>query len=182
MAKWAILASGQSLTDDDVAYIKMARDDGRLDGVIAVSDVGLLKAPWADALVSFDSNWWMAHPEALEFRGKKFSARGYRGTLKVDIKKNGLFSGINSGLYAMFIARDVFNAKDLVLLGFDMHGTHFFGPHTAKVNGKVLTNTGRNRFNIHKSQFSKFKGCGAINCSPGTALDTFPKAKLRDTI
>lgn len=182
MVKWAILASGQSLTDDDVEYIRSARNDGRLDGVIAVSDVGLLKAPWADALVSFDSNWWIAHPEALEFKGKKFSARGYRGTLKIDIQKNGVFSGINSGLYAMFIARDAFKATDLILLGFDMHGTHFFGPHTAKFNGRTLTNTRRNRFNIHKSQFSKFRGCAVTNCTPGTALETFPKAKLRDII
>lgn len=116
-----VLASGPSLTDEDVEYVRLAREAGKVDVVLAVSNVGLLKAPWADALCSHDSNWWMAHPEAMDFKGRKFSARGFSKTDAFDGKSVGHVSGVNSGLWTMYIARDVYKADRIILLGFDMH-------------------------------------------------------------
>lgn len=42
---WAILASGQSLKPEHVEQVRQARSDGRIKGVIAVSNVGLDLAP-----------------------------------------------------------------------------------------------------------------------------------------
>lgn len=72
----AILASGQSLTDADCQRVRDARDSGLIDSVIAVSNVGIDKAPWADAIVSADINWWRAHPEAQLYDGPKYSRDG----------------------------------------------------------------------------------------------------------
>lgn len=178
----AVLASGQSLTDEDVEYVRHAREDGKLKAVIAISDVGLLKAPWADVLVSHDSNWWIAHSEALKFKGRKFSARGYRETEGFDCRERGISGGCNSGLMGMFVARDILKASKLVLLGFDMHGTHFFGKHTAVFNGKPLTNTDARRFKTHIAQFNRFDGCEVINCTPGSNLKRFACGNIHDII
>lgn len=175
MRTFAILASGQSLTDEDVATVRAAG----LSGVIAVSNVGLDKAPWADALCSHDSGWWNAHPEALTFKGRKFSKNGFKRTERYDTKP---LSGINSGLFAMLIARDIFEADLLILLGFDMHGTHYFGPHRAMNGDKPLKNTNPSRFSTHIKQFNRFQGCEVINCTPDSALKIFPFMELRDAI
>lgn len=179
MCTIAILASGQSLTQEDVDYIKLAREDSRLDRVIAVSNVGIDMAPWADALVSHDSGWWIAHPEAVKFAGRKFSRRGYTRT---EAYTENIPSGLNSGLMAMYIARDVFKAEKLILLGFDMHGTHYFGPHTAIYNNRPLNNTNNSRFQQHIAQFSRFDGCEVVNCTPNSALKRFVYAGLREII
>lgn len=185
MVTVVILASGPSLTDEDVEYVRKARLDGRLDYVLAVSDVGLLKAPWADALCSHDSSWWHAHKYAIDFKGQKFSARGVARTRHFDMKKIGMIGGSNSGLFAMFIARDIFKATGIILLGFDMHrrnGQHFFGPHTATYNNRALKNTKDTDFIRHKKQFDKFRGCDVFNATPGSDLKRFPMVKLTDIV
>lgn len=170
---WAVIASGQSLTLDDVECVKFAREDGRIKGVIAVSNVGIDLAPWADALVSHDTAWWVSHRYVEGFKGRKFSRNKIRGCEQFipDIK-----SGCNSGYMAMCVARDIFFAKRIVLLGFDMHGTHYFGPH------KDLRNTSAERFKIHIEQFNKWVGPHVINCTPNSSLKKFPFANLRDVV
>lgn len=182
----AILASGPSLTDEDVAYIKAAREDGRLHAVIAISNVGLDKAPWADALASHDSKWWTGHErQALEFKGRKFSARGYQHTEGFSLRNSGVWSSCNSGCFGMYIARDEYEAEKIILLGFDMHrrnGAHYFGPHTALVGGKPLSNTDAKKFRFHISQFAAFRGAEVINCTIGSDLKKFPIMPLRDIL
>lgn len=59
------LASGPSLTADDVAYVR-----GKAT-VVAVNDAIRL-APWADVLVSVDQIWWARHYRAMRrFPGLK---------------------------------------------------------------------------------------------------------------
>lgn len=176
---WAVIATGPSLRLEDVDYLR-----GKVDGVIAVSNAGLDICPWANALVSHDSGWWISHPEAREFKGKKFSALAYSGTIGFSPKKYG-FTAINSGLLAMYVARDYYNAKKIILLGFDMNrdkGQHYFGKHERQYNGKCLLNTDERRFNIHIKQFDKFSGCEVINCTPQSSLKKFPIQDLRVSI
>lgn len=85
----------------------------------------------------------------------------------------------------MFLARDIFEAKSLILLGFDMHGTHYFGAHErAKRPGSkhFLTNTDEARFQKHIRQFDCFSGIPVVNCTEGSALKKFPFAKLGDVL
>lgn len=177
---WAVMASGQSLTDDDVDYVRLAREDGKLEGVVAISNVGIDKAPWADYLVSSDSAWWTAYPQAFFFKGRKFSKRGICNKVEsFDLQTSG---GLNSGLMGMMVARDIGKATKIIILGIDMHGTHYFGPHTAKSNNIALKNTDKDRLQIHIKQFERFRGAEVINCSMDSALNFFPKANLRDIL
>ena len=128
MNVWVIVATGQSLTPEQVEYVRIAREAGKCS--VAVVSNAYTLAPWADMLVSADHDWWRMHPQALEFAGTKYSRMEYSGKVKGFIYRNhGLVNGSNSGLLAMAIARDVKKAQRLILLGFDMHGTHYFGPH-----------------------------------------------------
>lgn len=163
---WVIIATGQSLKAEDVEYVK-----GKAS-VCVVSDAYKL-APWADIMVSHDSAWWMKNPDALKFKGKKYC--------KFSVTKTERFSpqylprGCNSGLMAMFVAKSL-GAKKIILLGFDMHGTHYFGKH------KHLKNTTPERFKVHMQQFYSFTGCEVVNCTEGTKLTKFPLGKLRDVL
>lgn len=171
---WAVLASGQSLTQEDVNYCLDARDDGRLKGIIAVSNVGLDLCPSADALVSHDGIWWALNPQAMEFKGDKY-CKNTRAGIKTFIP---FFNrGCNSGLMAMDVAHRVYGAKKILLLGFDMHGTHYFGKHP-----DGLKNTTEKRFSEHIAQFNLWRGCDIVNCTPNSALRRFPMMDLRDAL
>lgn len=177
MKTCAVIASGASLTDEQTRQIY---NSGKIQDVIAISDVGITKCPWADALVSYDSAWWTAHPEALDFQGRKICSKPYRDIEVFDLKKIGVYSFINSGLMGMYVARDLFEAHRLILLGFDMHrrnGQHFFGEHK---NG--LKNTTENIFSVHIKQFDNFSGCEVFNCTPDSDLKRFPLVNLSDMI
>lgn len=182
MTTYVIVASGQSLNDYDLGYIHSAKELGAIDGVIAVSNAGIDKCPWADALVSHDSAWWMAYPESVNFKGRKYSSRGYRTTHGFDPVKYGFGQGLNSGLMAMYVAKEIYKATKLILLGFDMHGTHYFGKHEAKVNNRQLNNTTPEKFQAHIKQFNKFSGCEVYNATPNSALKVFPLVQLSDIL
>lgn len=171
---WAVIASGQSLTLCQVVKCLQARDAGILTGIIAVSNVGIDLCPQADALVSHDGNWWARKPDAMKFKGRKF-CRNARAGVQVFIPAS--TKGCNSGLMAMEVAYQVFKAKKLLLLGFDMHGTHYFGAHP-----KGLKNTAEAGFNRHIGQFKAWKGCPVINCTPDSALKQFPFQSLKGVL
>lgn len=167
MTDWVILATGQSLDIEDVNYVR-----GKCK-VVAVSNAYEL-APWADVLVSYDSSWWRSHSNALNFTGPKYCGRDIAGTQH--FRPPDMPIGCNSGLMAMYIAKDL-GASRILLLGFDMHGTHYFGPHP-----EGLKNTAQHRFIQHINQFSRFKGPQVLNCTKHSALNRYPMANLRDLI
>lgn len=170
---WVVIASGQSLTEEDVEYVHEAHKRG-LCQVAAVSNVGIDLAPWADILVSHDSAWWKANPQARLFQGKKFSRQGVPG-LEVFIPK--VTQGCNSGLMAMDICYRKYHADRIILLGMDMKGTHYFGPHP-----DCLKNTTDKRFIYHLAQFDSWDGCEVLNATRDTALEKFPLVKLPDVL
>jgi hypothetical protein len=86
-------------------------------------------------------------------------------------------SGCNSGLQGMRVAQDILGASKIVLLGFDMHGTHYFGPHP-----RPLANTAPARFKAHIAQFRTWTGCEVVNCTPGSELKQFPMADLNEVL
>lgn len=171
MSRWVILATGPSMNKETAEYVR-----GKAK-VIAVSDAFRL-APWADALVSHDAKWWKHHKkEALKFEGKKFCRFIVGGTI---LFNQGVPSQCNSGYYAMNIAKSEEHwgdkaATEIILLGFDMHGSHYFGKHP-----EPLGNTTKQKRSRHMAQFSYWTGCPVINCTPDSRLETFPKARIQD--
>lgn len=160
---WFVVASGPSLTSEQVDKVRELGCP-----FIAISNVGL-DYPDAVALVSHDSAWWMAHPKAWEFKGRKFCRHFFRDIERFDPLVK---TGCNSGLMGMEIARDIFKAERIGLLGFDMHsvgGHHYFGKHPPK-----LKTTTPDRFKAHLRQFDTWSGPEVINFTPGSALKKFP--------
>lgn len=144
---------------------------GHVHGMVAISDAYRL-APDADALVSADRTWWKAHPTALEFAGRKFCTHDFKGTEKIFVSlRYGI--GCNSGLQGMRVAEKEFGATKLLLFGFDLHGTHFFGMHPAP-----LVNATQKKLLFMNRQFKKWNGCPVVNCTPGSLLTAFPFGEL----
>jgi len=77
----------------------------------------------------------------------------------------------------MGIARAM-GASRILLLGFDMHGTHYFGRHVSP-----LHNTSAGGFKRHIGQFQLWRGgCDVVNCTPGSALTQFAFGRLEDFV
>lgn len=130
-------------------------------------------APWAMALCAQDHSWWRKHHDAREFAGRKFSANRIDGVEQM--RCDGLLgTHSNSGALALIVAWLIFKATDIELHGFDMQGTHYFGPY------QDLRNTSPDRFNEFQKQFAQIgvrlgnKGVRVVNRTPGSALRCFP--------
>lgn len=166
---WIVLATGPSMSQ---AVADSVRGRGK---VIAVSDAYRL-APWADALASTDAAWWRHHKP--EFAGRRFSAVNVEGVERLPTMPDGL----NSGALAVAVARHL-GATRIVLLGFDGHGTHYFGEHP-----EPLKNTTEQRRAIHmlqhdrEAQACRRAGVQVWNCTPGTAIKSYLVASLEDVL
>ena len=69
-----------------------------------------------------------------------------------------------------------------MLLGVDMHGTHYFGKHPEQdeKGRKLLRNTSPKKFEAHIKQFDKWRGPPEIvNCTPGSSLKRFRFSDIR---
>lgn len=167
MTTVVLLAPGPSLTADLVERVR-----GHSVGVV---NNAFQLAPWATFLVAADSKWWRKHPAAQSFAGHKFCSGWVPGVERVTAS-DGVDKTTNSGLLAMEVARR-HGATRLVLLGYDMHGTHFFGPYS---NG--LSNTKPDKFELHQKQFEKWARrhpkVKVLNCTEGSALRAFPLCDL----
>lgn len=160
-----VLCTGQSLTQADVDYCR-----GKAK-VVAVSDA-IFMAPWADAMVAYDKAWWIAHPE-VTYTGPKFMHH-IEEVPGLDVK---LFKpgGGHSGTLGCLVAMTLFKPEKIILLGADMVGTHFFGPHK-RAN---LRNTTLHRFEQMRRQFADLRKLPIVNCTRGGALECFRRGDLR---
>lgn len=166
--KFAVIATGPSLTQEQIDKVK---DTCR---VIVVNDAYKL-APWAECLVAQDYEWWNHHKDAYHFAGRKFSTHEIPGVDKLD--RNGMISNsTNSGLVAIELAKRL-GATKIVMLGFDMHGTHYFGQHP-----EGLHNTPPGRFTRFMQAMEVWRmmnqSLDVVNCTPGSALKVFRTNEL----
>jgi len=165
--KAAVLATGPSMSADLVALLT------GFDAIVAVNDAFRL-APHADALVAQDFAWWNEYRhETDHFAGRKFSCnKGIPGVERVDYAGG---TSTNSGALAIYVAATVLGADEVLLFGFDMQGTHYFGEHPPRLKG-----TSERRRAVMQEQFFALKqrldamGVRVVNCTPGSALRAFP--------
>lgn len=172
----AVFACGQSLTQ---AVVDEVREAGL--PAIGVNDAYRL-APWVDILYAADARWWAHHAEGVRALSaiKVCAQTEVRVEGVVSIKQTGIFgfdahparvrTGGNSGYQAVHVAIHT-GAARILLFGFDMHGTHFFGRHPAPLRNPDADSLAR-----WVERFAALNGRGAeiINCTPGSALDAFP--------
>jgi hypothetical protein len=190
----AICASGPSLTVDDCAYLR-----GKVP-IIAVNDAVRL-APFADVLYSSDRLWWLRARGATWFAGAKFAigsradhadpvAPGiivlrYTGVDGLELDPAGLRTGRNSGYAALNLAVHL-GARRIVLVGYDMQATggrmHFDGaPRGLMATSPSLFALWRQLFQTMVEPL-QIIGVDVWNATPGSALDAFPRATLRDVV
>jgi len=178
------LGTGPSLTQADV---DVCRNKAR---VIAVNNAHEL-APWADVLYAADAKWWRRFAGVPAFTGLKYSVMPNRapsahqefpgiqflrntGGYGLERDPSGLRTGANGGFQAINLAVHL-GATQIVLLGYDMHGDHFFGSHPDR---------DRPKFALCLSAFPTLvtplaaAGVSMVNCTPGSALTCFPMASL----
>lgn len=163
---WFVLAPGPSLTQGLVDKVK-----GRK--VCAVCNAYEL-APWADMLVANDRVWWREHPAAHQFAGRKLSGNRIDGVELVTPSTFGIPS--NSGVLALDALRNE-GATKIVMIGFDSHGSHFFGAYKNRCR-----NTPERRRQEHRLQFQGWaagnKSVKVLNCTEGSKITAFPFASL----
>ncbi len=183
-----VMATGPSFT---LAQAAAARRCGL--PAIAVSDNGIDAehgGDFASMLYSSDASWWRKHAQAaLKFPGLKVTCGDslefkaveslkLSGTEGFDPDPTCVRSGGNSGYAAVHVAIQA-GARRVLLLGFDMGGSHWFGPHTGG-----LRNTDKGTFERWIARFPALAGRGAeiINCTPGSALKCFPSVPLDEAL
>ena len=186
-----ILASGQSLTTQDCGQVHAWRLDGENKRVIAINTTFRM-APWADVLYACDATWWNLYIDEVRstFHGQFWTqdARAHRD-LGVRMIASQMLPGLgkrpgvihqggNGGYQAINLAYHSGAAK-IILLGFDMHGTHWHGKYD---NG--LPNASRQLFGTWIANFDQLavdlakEGVLVKNCTRDTRLTCFEKADL----
>lgn len=187
------IASGPSLTQDDVDYVHGVHLQGKAR-VIVINNTYQL-APWADCLYACDARWWKWHNGAQDFHGLKYSldppaTRDYGVTVLKNTGANGLEllpaglrNGHNSGYQAINLAVH-FGANRIVLLGYDMQRGR---------DGKVHWHDDHRQapsvpFVLFLPKFPTLVkplrelGIAVVNCSRETALTCWPRMSLREAL
>lgn len=157
MSIWTVIATGQSLTR---AHVAKALQTGK---VCAVSNAWEL-VPQPDIVVSSDAAWWDYHQDARKAVCPKYC--GEIGTVGITRIRDA--QGYNSGLLGI-VAAIRHGAKEINLIGFDLHGTHYFGTHP-----DPLKNPEGPQFRRFVRQFTLWQqptDVTIINRTPGTALE-----------
>lgn len=189
----AIIASGPSASKDAVQILR-----DRIH-VIAINESWRL-APWADVLYGCDAEWWKLRAGVPEFTGLKIrgmpspasaemvrdenACRKYPDLFRVDVETNSedilsqpgrLGAGGNSGFQAVNLAVQ-FGATAILLIGFDMRGSHWHGRHPQPLRNPDESSFPRWR-KVLDGAAGKLRSLGVdvVNASPVSALNAYPK-------
>jgi hypothetical protein len=192
MSRWIIAGSGPSLTPAVAEQLREQR-------VIAVNDAYKL-LPFAVALYAADADWWDHNQGAQDFAGEKWSCwtvaheiqarkriakawgvkliSGYRGAV-FSKDPSRVAYGLHSGFQATGIAIHR-GASFIVLVGFDMRGTHFFGEHQRPLRQRP--SFGKWISVWEQAMRSLPQGLRIVNATPGSALLPVPYMDLGEAL
>lgn len=166
MSTWVVLCPGPS------ASAALAQRVRHLP-LVAVGCAYQL-APWAAIISATDAAWWRTYTAAKALPARKFSMLRVQDVEQVQLEWSPV--AVNSGVLGLECAKRA-GATRILLLGADMHGTHFFGPYA---NG--LRNTKPHQRAQHLKQYGEWarrnRRLEVLNCTPGSALECFKMASL----
>lgn len=195
MPDWAgwpcvVVASGPS-----AAGCELGRICGRAKVVVVNTSVTL--APWADVLYAADLMWWKQSPRLWRsFSGLKV---GMMASIKGIVpgshvmraehlgrgfsrERGTLATGGNSGFQAVNLALQ-FGAKRIALVGFDMGGQHWHGPHPRGLRNPTDSSFARWRKAMDAAEPSLADfGAVVVNASPTSALTAYPKRDWKEAV
>jgi hypothetical protein len=182
-----VLASGASLTQAEADQCREATL-GKNAYLIAVGNAAHLVP--ADIAYACDGRWWDHYGHAVRGAAYRYGMKGAadgRGVRLIEGREGwGLSSesgwvfwggrlpiGGNSGAQAVQLAWHQYDPDRIALLGFDMHGTHFFGEHKADGLSNPLPQNFHHwieGFEVLERQLA-INGCQLVNCTKGSALN-----------
>jgi hypothetical protein len=174
------IASGPSLTPEDVDTVRLWREAGR--GRVVVVNTSFRAAPWADALFAMDSKWWgIYHAEVKqEFHGTAYTTSsvainfGVRRVTQVSHYRN---SGAGAVALAAWLG-----ASNVVLLGYDCQhdgvNTHWHGSHPRGLGDAVTVRLWPAKF----AELARAVRVPVVNASRATALTCFPRMDLSECL
>jgi len=185
----AIVASGESTKRTNVS---LTRDRMHVLAVKANIDV----VPWAEVVYGCDEMWWNMRKGLPKYDGIKIAhaptvVSRYPEVKKVEVDTRDLIlvdkpltigNGGNSGFQAINLAVQ-FGAKDIILVGFDVKGQHWYGRNQAPMNNPDTLNFQRwlkGFDNVAPSL--RMMGVTVVNTSPDSAIKCFVKAGLEETM
>lgn len=184
MREACCIASGPSLTPEDVEFVRVWRESSP-DRFVIVANTTFRIAPWADAMFAMDDKFWKVYREEVRttFKGKAYCHIGEsaRGIAERFEKRKRLCLHGNSGAAILaYCATGDFDRT--IMLGYDCSvakGTHWHGDHP-----KPLGNCG----SVHRwpKQFENVRAyypkANIVNASRRTALRCFPKITLEEAL
>lgn len=198
------IASGPSLLDDDVAYVRAMKAKGKCR--VFVCNNNYLKVPEADVLFFCDKTFWIWHylkPEYQAFAGLRVTLSkeiGEEGLKVMNLGKteglsfhpDTLRTGGNSGYMQINLAF-LFGCKRVLLLGYDMKPkiivrdngettikTHWFGSHPAATDPGFYPHVAPHFESMIPDL--QAKGLEVINCTRDTAIHCFPKSTIQESL
>lgn len=192
-----VIASGPSLTVEDCAAVRAARERD-LVRVLAVSNAWKHTAGWADAHFAADRRYWRAYLGKMRAAGipleriwsscnqtAREGTQFVRATNRPGLGEHELHSGGNSGYMAVNLAY-LWGARRIMLLGFDMQAgpageKHFDGDHPAPLVQVMPFASWVRAFDLMATDLAK-RGAVVINCTRRTALACFRCAPLEDEL
>lgn len=188
-----IIATGPSLTADQIMQCRYYHERNKLV-VLGVNDAYRI-CDFLDYLYAADWRWIEYHKGKIQARLKRgfcFTTPekgrkkhlGWREIPSVakpglSTERNLLHRGNNSGYQCINLAY-LLGCNRILLLGFDHHsgGHHFFGKHPTPAM-QVESNYSRwiDGYKSIRDQEAEL-GITVINCTPGSAIDAFPRISL----
>ena len=196
--RFVVMASGPSLTLEDIQTVWSWRNEGATDRRVVVVNTTFRRAPWADFLYAADLRWWDEYAQEAKstFAGELWSqhevARQKYGTRHIQIArrpglsriKGIIHNGGNSGYQAIGLATQL-GASSIVLLGFDMYRTngksHHHGDHPKGLKQHSPYEAWLRNFPQLASDLVE-AGVMVLNASRATRLNCFPRANLEDAL
>lgn len=195
-----IMASGPSLTDDDIRDVMAWRARGWPQRQVIAVSTTFRRALAADAVYAGDRQWFEVYGNELF---KSFHGEVWSGTESVKrlfprtniVRRIGehrlpgdrvsIGDGNNSGSQALCLAAQT-GVMRIVLLGFDFKhaedgATHSHKPHPAPLRNAYLPHTWVYALDDLAPDFVQ-RGISVVNASRDTAITHFPRMALSDAL
>ena len=177
-----VLASGPSLTADDVARVRAEREGH--DAKVVVANTSFRLAPWADALFFHDSRWWQVHAAEVrrDFQGVIATVARVPSpeviTFAIPAYQNSGAGAISLALYG--------GARRVICLGLDgqygPHGeTHWHGSHPKPLGDAKSLPVWLPKF-ADLAADAQALGVEVLNASRATAITCFPRITLTEAL
>lgn len=171
--EWVCMASGPSLTPEDVDQVRQWREAGGRRVIVTNRTYEL--APWADILFAMDRRWWLQYRGEVEASG----FAGQRYTKNPTILANDFRGDYgNSGAGAIELA-DARGADRIILLGYDGGGGHWHEPYPDDMD--TIDNVSH-KWPGQFERTAKRITADVVNASRHTVLTAFPSATLEDVL